>query len=108
MTVKEISKRTGFSTDTIYKFIRDGVIEATLVQTRYGIKQDVDPGYIPSLKKRKKSKVVGKKAIVKVKYEDVKNQKRQSLRNAVIELMEYNEKNNTNLSYGYATAMNII
>lgn len=108
MTVKEISKRTGFSTDTIYRFIRDGVIEATLVQTRYGIKQDVDPGYIPSLQKRKKSKVVGKKAVVKVKYEDTKAEKRQQLRNAVIELMEYNAKNNTNLSYGYATAMNII
>lgn len=108
MTVKEIAKYTGFSTHTIYKFIRDGEINATLVKTNHGTKTDVDPAYIPALRERKVSGVVGKPAIVKVERITLNEKKKQALRDAVVDLMNYNEKYNKHLSYGQATAMGII
>lgn len=108
MTVKEIAKHTGFSTYAIYKFIREGEIETTTVKTKHGHRVDVDAGYIPALRARKTSGVVGKKAVVKVKCDKEQKLKNQELRNAVVYLMEYNEKHNLNLTYGQATAMNII
>jgi excisionase family DNA binding protein len=108
MTVQEIAKHTGFTKHSIYKFIREGEIEITKAKTKHGYKIDVDAGYIPVLKKRKKSAVVGKKAEVKVKCDDKRKLKNQPLRAAVVQLMEYNKKHNLNLSYGQATAMNVI
>lgn len=104
MTVKEIAKHTGYSTDAIYKFIRDGEIAATHIKTKYGIKINVDPAYIPVLREHKASAVIGRPAMVKVE----KKSKDATLRNAIIDLVEYNKKHNSNLSYGQATAMGII
>ena len=108
MTVKEIAKHTGYSTDLIYKLIRDGEINATYLKTKHGTKTDVDPAYIPALRERKASGVVGKPAIVKVERITPNEKKKQALRDAVVDLMNYNETHNKHLSYGQATAMGII
>lgn len=101
MTAKEMAKATGWSLHTVYKYARLDVIKSTKVA---GKNIDFDESGVEILNAMRKAPI----KIEKEPEQVTAKPRKPTLREKVVELIKYNEKHNLNLSYGQATAMNII
>lgn len=100
MTAHEMANATGWSLHTVYKYARLGVIKATKTD---GLPIDFDKSGVEILNAMRKTPIK-----IEKETEPVIIKKKPTLREKVAELVEYNKKNDTYYSYGYATAYNII
>lgn len=101
MTANEMAKATGWSLHTVYKYARLGVIKSTKVA---GKNIDFDESGVEILNAMRKAPI----KIEKEPEQVTAKPRKPTLREKVAELVEYNKKNDTYYSYGYATAYNII